>query len=82
LTFVFLSMILLFIIKWITLGYVNLAQVFFWFIGPFYFYKALRNFYSQKRFKTIIKFLLVSFIFVIGLITGISLLLLVGIALY
>ncbi|AGC76991.1 uncharacterized protein DUF3667 [Nonlabens dokdonensis] len=82
LTFVFLSMILLFIIKWITLGYINLTQVFFWFIGPFYFYKALRNFYGQKRLKTIIKFLLVSFIFVIGLMIGTSLLLLVGIALY
>ncbi len=82
LTFVFLSLILLFIVKWITLGYINLTQVFFWFIGPFYFYKALRVFYEQKRIKTIIKLLLVSFIFVIGLIIGTTLLLLVGIALY
>lgn len=81
-TFVFLSMILLILVKWISFGYINLAQFFFWFIGPFYFYKSMRNFYGQRRIKTILKFLLVSFIFVIGLITGVSLLLLVGIALY
>lgn len=81
-TFVFLSMILLILVKWISFGYVNLAQFFFWFIGPFYFYKSMRNFYGQRRIKTILKFLLVSFIFVIGLITGVSLLLLIGIALY
>jgi hypothetical protein len=81
-TFIFLSMILLFLLKWITLGYVDLAQFFFWFVGPFYLYKSMRNFYSQRRLKTILKFLLVSFIFIIGLIIGISLLLLIGIALY
>jgi hypothetical protein len=81
-TFIFLSLILLFLVKWITFGYVNLTQFFFWFIGPFYLYKSMRNFYSQERLKTILKFLLVSFIFVVGLITGVSLLLLIGIALY
>ncbi len=81
-TFVFLSMILLVLVKWISFGYINLAPFFFWFIGPIYFYKSMRNFYDQRRIKTVLKFLLVSFIFVIGLITGISLLLLVGIALY
>jgi hypothetical protein len=81
-TFIFLSMILLFFIKWITFGYINLTQLFFWFIGPFYLYKSMRNFYGQRRFKTITKFLLVSFIFVVGLLLGVSLLLLIGIALY
>jgi hypothetical protein len=81
-TFIFLSMILLFLIKWITFGYINLTQLFFWFIGPFYLYKSMRNFYGQRRFKTITKFLLVSFIFVVGLLLGVSLLLLIGIALY
>jgi hypothetical protein len=81
-TFIFLSMILLLLIKWITLGYVDLTQFFLWFVGPFYLYKSMRNFYSQRRLKTILKFLLVSFIFIIGLMIGISLLLLIGIALY
>lgn len=35
-------------------------------IGPFYFYKALRNFYKQSRFITIVKFVFLNFIFWIG----------------
>ncbi|MFT4673129.1 MAG: hypothetical protein ACI9R6_000011 [Saprospiraceae bacterium] len=35
------------------------------FIAPFYFYKALRNFYKQSRLKTIIKFVFLSIIFII-----------------
>ncbi len=35
-------------------------------IGPFYFYKALRNFYKQSRFITIVKFVLLNFVFWIG----------------
>lgn len=81
-TFTFLCMSLLTLIKWLSLGYVNLTQFFFLFIGPFYLYKSLRNFYGQRRFKTIIKFLLVSFIFAVGLLLGGILLLLIGLALY
>ena len=33
------------------------------FIGPFYIYKSLRNFYEQSRLKTIIKFILLNFVF-------------------
>ncbi|MBT8275830.1 MAG: DUF3667 domain-containing protein [Bacteroidia bacterium] len=36
------------------------------FIGPIYFYKALRNFYKQNRLITIIKFILLNWIFWIG----------------
>ncbi|MFT6127931.1 MAG: hypothetical protein ACJAVA_002428 [Flavobacteriaceae bacterium] len=36
------------------------------FIGPFYFYKALRNFYKQRRLITIIKFVLLNNIFFIS----------------
>ena len=32
-------------------------------IGPFYFYKALRNFYKQNRLITIIKFIFLNWIF-------------------
>jgi len=35
-------------------------------IGPFYFYKALRNFYKQKRLLTIFKFILLNTVFFIG----------------
>jgi hypothetical protein len=39
----------------------------FAFIGPIYFYKALRNFYQQSRIVTIIKFVFLNTVFVIGL---------------
>jgi len=32
-------------------------------IGPFYFYKALRNFYKQNRIYTLIKFVFLNFVF-------------------
>ncbi len=32
------------------------------FVFPFYFYKALRNFYLQSRWKTILKFVILSFL--------------------
>ncbi|PVW17041.1 DUF3667 domain-containing protein [Marixanthomonas spongiae] len=35
-------------------------------IGPFYFYKALRNFYKQSRFITILKFVFLNIVFWIG----------------
>ena len=35
-------------------------------VGPFYFYKALRNFYRQNRLLTIIKFIFLNWIFWIG----------------
>jgi hypothetical protein len=35
-------------------------------VGPFYFYKALRNFYQENRFVTVIKFVLLNSFFVIG----------------
>ncbi|WP_124981753.1 DUF3667 domain-containing protein [Nonlabens xiamenensis] len=81
-TFVFLSCIILLLVQWLSWGYVDLTEFFFWFIGPFYMYKAMRNFYGQRRFKTFIKFLMVSFIFAIGLMIGLSLLLLIGIVLH
>lgn len=42
-----------------------IATLFFVLIGPFYLYMALRKFYGQGRFKTIIKFLLINLAFVI-----------------
>jgi multisubunit Na+/H+ antiporter MnhE subunit len=40
--------------------------LFFGIIAPFYFYKALRNFYKQSRLKTIIKFVILNVVFIIG----------------
>ena len=35
-------------------------------VAPFYFYKALRNFYKQTRFITIVKFVFLNIVFWIG----------------
>jgi hypothetical protein len=35
-------------------------------VGPFYFYKALRNFYKQKRRWTLLKFVFLNIIFYLG----------------
>jgi hypothetical protein len=35
-------------------------------IGPFYFYKALRNFYKQNRVITLIKFVFLNVVFLIS----------------
>lgn len=40
--------------------------ILFGILGPFYFYKALRNFYKQSRLKTILKFVLLNIIFFIS----------------
>ncbi len=43
-----------------------LAGITITFIGPFYFYKALRNFYKQRRFITLIKFVFLNFVFLMS----------------
>lgn len=43
-----------------------IASVILTLLGPFYFYKALRNFYKQKRFITLIKFVFLNFVFFIS----------------
>lgn len=42
------------------------SGIVFGLIGPFYFYKALRNFYQQGRLLTIIKFVFLNFVFIVG----------------
>ncbi|MAP54305.1 MAG: hypothetical protein CL605_05330 [Altibacter sp.] len=39
------------------------SGIVFAFIGPFYFYKALRNFYKQSRLITILKFVFLNIVF-------------------
>ncbi len=65
-SFIFLAM-LLFIIPDLIIGSQFLVGCLFIFIGPFYFYKALRNFYHQSRVITLIKFVFLNTVFVIGL---------------
>jgi hypothetical protein len=65
-SFIFLAM-LLFIIPDLIIGSQFLLGCLFIFIGPIYFYKALRNFYQQNRALTLIKFVFLNTVFVIGL---------------
>lgn len=62
LTFVFLVMFIGGVENAITdSSWIN--SLLFLILGPLYLYKALRNFYQQRRVKTIIKFLLINFVF-------------------
>lgn len=65
--FVFLGLLLC-LLPDLLIGEDIIAGILFVFIGPFYFYKALRNFYKQSRFITILKFILLNFIFDISII--------------
>ena len=44
----------------------TLAAILLILVGPFYFYKALRNFYKQKRRWTLIKFVFLNIVFYIS----------------
>ena len=61
-SFIFLAM-LIFLLPDNLIGNNIFGGILFILIGPFYFYKALRNFYKQNRIITIIKFLFLNFVF-------------------
>ena len=61
-SFIFLVMLII-IVPDILLGNEILGGILFGIIGPFYFYKALRNFYKQNRLITIIKFIFLNIVF-------------------
>lgn len=63
-TFIFLGLLLA-ILPDMLIGNDYIAGIFFVLIGPFYFYKALRNFYKENRFKTIFKFLVLNYAFLV-----------------
>lgn len=71
-SFIFLSLLILSIPELI-FGVEIFVEIFFLFVGPFYFYKALRNFYKQSRSKTILKFVLLNIIFTISVTTAATL---------
>ena len=61
-SFIFLALLIL-IIPDSFFDEAILSSILFGIIGPFYFYKALRNFYKQGRLITIIKFVFLNVIF-------------------
>lgn len=61
-SFLFLGMLIA-IIPDLLFGNDIVMSILFLLIGPFYFYKALRNFYQQKRLITILKFVFLNFTF-------------------
>ncbi|MDX1462214.1 MAG: DUF3667 domain-containing protein [Marinirhabdus sp.] len=64
-SFLFLAM-LIFLIPDLIIGNDIFLSVLFLLIGPFYFYKALRNFYKQSRIITILKFIFFNIVFLIS----------------
>jgi hypothetical protein len=64
-SFIFLALLIL-IIPDAILDDAVFSGILFIFIGPFYFYKALRNFYKQGRLITILKFVFLNVVFFIS----------------
>lgn len=64
-SFIFLAMLIL-LLPDTLFGTDVFSGILFVLVGPFYFYKALRNFYKQNRVITIIKFLFLNFVFFIS----------------
>lgn len=62
LTFIFLILFVVFL-EDALINTSIVGTLFFTIIGPIYLYKALRKFYQQNRFKTILKFLFINFVF-------------------
>ena len=65
-SFVFLAGSITYLLDFL-LGDNNIfSSILFLIIGPFYFYKARRNFYKQSRIITLLKFTFLNFIFLTG----------------
>ena len=62
-SFIFLALVFL-IIPDLLVEDAVFSSILFALIGPFYFYKALRNFYKQGRLVTILKFVFLNIVFV------------------
>ena len=65
-SFVFLASLIVYIPDLLLGNSDVLLAILICFIGPFYFYKALRNFYKQSRIVTLLKFVFLNFVFFIG----------------
>lgn len=64
-SFVFLAMLILRLPDAI-FGFEFFQKSLFLFFGPFYFYKAMRYFYGQKRLMTLLKFVFLNIMFLMG----------------
>ncbi len=64
-SFLFLIM-LIFLLPESLLGFQLFSGLLWGLVGPFYFYKALRNFYKQGRLVTILKFVFLNIVFFIS----------------
>lgn len=80
-SFIFVSMLIA-IIPDLIFDTSILLGILFIFIGPIYFYKALRNFYGQSRLLTLIKFVFLNIVFTIGLTISALIFVLASAALY
>lgn len=82
-TFIFLCMILFNIVGEISENLFEIATfIYFIFILPIYFYKSLRNFYEQNRWKTVLKFILLNPLFGIFLLISSLIMIFLGIILF
>ena len=69
-TFLFLVLLLLLVPEFL-MGRSLLSGLFISFVAPFYFYKALRNFYQESRLRTLMKFFILNIVFLmLGILTG------------
>ncbi|KIX19669.1 hypothetical protein SY27_17820 [Flavobacterium sp. 316] len=82
-TFIFLCMILFNIIGEISENLFEITTfIYFIFMLPIYFYKSLRNFYGQNRWKTILKFILLNPLFGIFLLISMLIMISLGVILF
>lgn len=82
-TFIFLCMILFNIVGEISENLFEIATfIYFIFILPIYFYKSLRNFYEQNRWKTVLKFILLNPLFGLFLLISSLIMIFLGIILF
>lgn len=63
-SFMFLGMLLLALPDFV-IGASVLTSLFLFLVCPFYFYKALRNFYKERRLRTLLKFFILNFVFLV-----------------
>lgn len=82
-TFMFICMIIFNLLELISENLSNIASGFcFSLVFPIYFYKSLRNFYQQSRWKTILKFVILNPLFGIFLFISAAIMMLIGILLF
>ena len=82
-TFMFLCMLLFNLIEVFSESFANnIALLSFTIIFPLYFYKSLRNFYQQTRWKTILKFVLLNPLFILLLSICVIVMMFLGILLF